>query len=162
MLKSFMTLKAAHQHFSWSASLSLHTRLASYFHWAYFPWCEIIMHKIRVSSLQYNGGNSWKMVFVLISAPKRTQIEHWFYKTAVFFKTILELKVCVFSVRVHPDVCPSPAYVPSAVLGCFSYFSCTNVSRQIWRGRTELAASPCILVKGQRVHNAGAAEYQGL
>lgn len=29
-------------------------------------------------------------------------------------------------------------------------------------GRPELAAIPCILVKGQRVHNAGAVEHQGL
>lgn len=29
-------------------------------------------------------------------------------------------------------------------------------------GRPELAAVPCILVKGQRVHNAGAVEHQGL
>lgn len=53
-------------------------------------------------------------------------------------------------------------YVQSPVLDCFSYFFCINVSQKIQQGQTELASHPSVLVKGQGVHNAGIAEYQGL
>lgn len=62
----------------------------------------------------------------------------------------------------HHDEHSFPIYVLSPVLDRFPYFFCINMSQKNQEGQTELASNPSVLVKGQRVHNAGMAEYQGL
>lgn len=152
--------------FSWCNKFALHTKFASKFTflcWSYFPWCEILHAMLSPSHMvtaQLQTG---------ISIDFNPQMPHGLNATARWFCICLsrqlhpiKLSLVCISAFIKMFLSTSFVYVLSAVLGRFSYFSWTSASRQIWRGRTALAASLCVLVKGHCVHNAGVVEYQGL